>query len=344
MRIFLCFLASMLLVPTAVADQTSLHHVNAKPVVRTAPKYPTMELRRGHQGWVELNFVVTEEGEVIDPVVEASSGSSAFERAAIATVKHWRYEPALKNGEPVQQCKTAVRISFAIDGSQDGVSRRFYNKYKKIDKAIDEGNIDSASSELERLFERQGLTLGELSWLWTLQARIAGVRGDTDLQLLAVQRALAVSEKWIPTSLRIGLLTTKAVLEIRKGNYAEAMDAYIALKSMDGADTSELDSVAKEIEALVESDQLLLSAAEIGSARCETCESSWRYKPLRRAIEIADIDGELGNLELRCDWQRYVDQAREGVAWQIPASWGECSLVVHGKTGSTFTLVELPSS
>ena len=344
MRSWLCSIACLLLVPAAVADDAPAHHVYAKPVVQTAPKYPAMERSRGHQGWVELNFVVTEDGEVVDPVVEASSGSRAFEHEAIKTVKRWRYEPATKNGKPVPQSKTAVRISFAMDGAQDRVSRVFYSVYRKVDKAIDEGNIDLASTELARLFASQGLTLGELSWLWTLQARIAGVRGDTDLQLLAVQRALAVSEEWIPSSLRMNLLTTRVYLETRKGNYAEAMDAYMALKAMDGADTSELDSVAKEIEALVESDQLLLISAEIGSARCVTCESSWRYKPLRRAIEITDIDGELGTLEFRCDWQRFVGTARDGVAWQIPASWGDCSVVVHGKTGSTFTLVELPSS
>jgi hypothetical protein len=65
---------------------------------------------------------------------------------------------------------------------------------------------------------------------------------------------------------------------------------------------------------------------------------------LRRSIEIADVDGELGDLELRCEWQRYVDRAREGVTWNIPESWGDCSLVVSGETGSTFMVFELPAS
>ena len=59
---------------------------------------------------------------------------------------------------------------------------------------------------------------------------------------------------------------------------------------------------------------------------------------------IADVDGELGNLELRCEWQHFADQAREGVTWAIPESWGDCSLVVHGETGSTFKLFEIPAT
>ena len=345
MRMYLYLFGLALIVPIAAADETTSHQIYAKPVERTAPRYPSSELRRGQQGWVELNYVVTEEGEVIEPVVEASSGSHAFERAAIKTVERWRYEPALLNGEPIQQCRTAVRISFALENSQTGVSKRFHKKYKKIDKAIDRGDIDSASSELENTFLSKGLTLGELSWLWTLQARIAGMQDDKEKQLIAVRRALAVSSGWVPDTMRAGLLKSRMVLEIQKNNFAEALDAYSELKSMESANTSELDPIVESIQAFVESDQLLFSEAEIGNnGNCESCASQWRYRPMRRAIEITDIDGTLGNIELRCEWQRFVDEARESVAWNIPASWGECSVVVHGETGSTFKLVELPDS
>ncbi len=214
-----------------------------------------------------------------------------------------------------------------------------------MDEALDRGDVDTANSELESAFESKGLTLGELSWLWAMQARIAGLRGDKEQQLIAVRQALAVSDEWIPEKLRAGLLTTQVLLEIEEGNYSAAIGAYSALKAVPDADTSELDPLIERIQALVESDQLLFQAAEIGSiASCATCASRWRYKPLRRTIEITDIDGKLENLEVRCEWQRYVDQARGGIAWTIPDSWGECSVVVYGETGSTFKLVELPAS
>ena len=341
----LCLCALALAPQVAVADESASHRIYAKPVVRTAPKYPPSELRNRQQGWVELNYVVTESGEVVEPVVEASSGSRAFERAALNTVTRWSYEPAMLNGEPIQQCKTAVRISFAIDGAQMGVSKNFRRRYRKMDKAIDRGDIDFASSELERAFQLKGLTLGEQSWLWALRARIEGVREDREQQLFAVRRALRFSKGWIPEQLRIGLLTTQFVLEIARDNHSAAMSAYLALKAIDGADTSELDPIADKLMAIVESDQSIYKAAKIGGDQsCETCASQWKYKPLRRAVEITDIDGELGNLELRCEWQRFIDTAREGVAWEIPDSWGKCSVVVYGETGSTFKLVELPAS
>lgn len=345
MKTCLCLFVFMLIVPVAYADVATSHRIYAKPVDRAAPRYPKSEIRKRQQGWVRLNYVVTEQGDVVEPVVEASSGSPAFERAALNTVKRWRYEPAMLNGEPIQQCKTSVLISFALDGSQTGVSERFHRRYKKIDGAIDRGDIDSAGSALKNAFQAKGLTLGELSWLWVLRARIAGMQGDKERQLIAVRRALAVSDKWIPVQLRTGLLTTRVVLEIQKGNYAAAISAYSRLKMIEGANTSELDPIIENIQSLVESDKPLFSAAEIGSnGHCESCVSQWRYKPMRRAIEITDIDGQLENIELRCEWQRYVDKARENVAWEIPDSWGACSVVVYGETGSTFKLVELPDS
>ena len=343
MRIGLYLLVVMLVVRVAAADDTSSHRIYAKPVVRPAPVYPASQLRRGNQGWVELNYVVTKEGEVIEPVVEASSGSRAFERAAINAVKRFGYEPALLDGEPIQQCKTAVRITFAIDGSERGVSKRFRSQYRKMSAAVDRGEIDSASKELELAFETDGLTLGEVSWLWTLNARIAGIQGDKKQQLIAVRRALAGSEKWIPVKLRIELLKNRFVLEILQGNYPAAMRAYTLLKRVYDVNTSKFDPIAESIRTLAESEKLLVKAAEIGGdGSCDSCVSQWQYQPLRRAIEITEIDGKLENLELRCEWQRYVDEAREGVAWEIPDSWGKCNVIVHGEAGSTFKLVELP--
>lgn len=345
MRACLLLIAIALVTPGALAAESPQHGISAKPIDRSPPRYPAHELRRNQQGWVVLNYVVTDDGRVVEPVIEESSGSPAFERAAIQTVEDWRYEPALLNGEPVQQCKTKVRIAFAIRGSQDKVSRPFYARYRKIEQTLNEGDIETASAALESAFESEGLTLAEMSWLWALRARIAGMQGDTEQQLSALRRAMAGSPEWTPEELRVGLLTTLTALELEAGDFSAAMQSYAALRSIDSADTSTLDPFIEQISSLVESEELFFAEARIGgNPNCETCESQWQYQPLRRAIEIADIDGELGNLELRCEWQRFVDEARQGVTWNIPESWGDCSLVVHGETGSTFKLFEIPAT
>ncbi len=328
----------------AEETDSASHRVYAKPVKRPAPVFPASELRKGRQGWVVLNYVVTDEGEVVEPVVEESSGSGAFERAAISAVKRFEYEPAMLNGEPVQQCKTKVMISFALEGKEQAVSRPFYARYRRMDTAVNEGDIEKAEAILNEALEKESLTNGEISWSWAMKARIAGIRGDKDAQLTAVRRALGSSGKWIPEELREGLLTTRTVLELENGDYSSAMDSYSKLEKLQGAEVTTLRPLIDKVNALVDSEQLFFKAGEIGTNRnCETCESQWQYRPLRRSVELAEVDGELGEVEFRCDWQRYVDNAREGVTWNIPESWGDCAVVVRGQPGSTFKLFEIPA-
>ena len=345
MRACLCLFAIALAAPAAYADDVSQHRTYAKPVERPAPRYPVHELRRNQQGWVVLNYVVTDDGRVIEPVVEQSSGSRAFEDAAVYTVKSWRYEPARMNGKPVQQCKTKVRIAFAIQGAQDKVSRKFYVRYRNMEEMLEAGDIETASAELDTALQGEGMTLAEMSWLWALEARIAGMRGDKEGQLAALRRATAGASEWVTEDLLAGLLMTKTALELETGDFSAAMQSYDELRSTGSDDTAQLEPFIEQVNALVASDDPFFAEARIGdNPNCETCESQWQYRPLRRSIEITDVDGELGDLELRCEWQRFVDQAREGVTWNIPESWGDCSLVVRGETGSTFKLFELPAS
>ena len=193
MRACLFLAAVAFATPQALADELTQYRIAAMPIERSAPRYPAHELRRNEQGWVVLNYVVTDDGRVIEPVVEESSGSRSFEDAAMSAVESWRYEPARLNGKPVQQCKTQVRVVFAIEGAEDKVSRPFYTRYRNIEKTLDGGDIEAAAAELEIAFESEGLTLAEMSWLWAMEARILGIQGDKAAQLAALRRATAGS-------------------------------------------------------------------------------------------------------------------------------------------------------
>lgn len=334
----------MLVTTMSYAGDAPEHRVSAKPVVRVAPTYPTAELRRGNQGWVDLSFVVSKEGEVLDPVVEASSGSRFFESAAISAVKGFRYEPATVNGEAVRQCKTRTRISFAIEGSTDKVSRKFHSGYTHIDKLLEKQEIEEAEQRLDAMFDSKGLTIGEISWLWALKARVASVKGDKAGELTAVKRALGASERWLPGELRAGLLKVRVVREIESGNYAGALEAWESLQSMDGVSMASLRPIIEEIESLASSDALFYRQGTIGeNPTCESCDRNWQYQPLRRSIELADVEGTLDSIELRCDWQHYVDKASIGKAWQIPRDWGNCKVIVLGEPGTRFKLYEIPA-
>jgi protein TonB len=76
---------------------------NASYLNNPRPVYPMAARRMGWQGRVILNVEVLEEGGCGEINVFRSSGHEALDRAAMNTVKSWRFTPARHAGRPVTQ-------------------------------------------------------------------------------------------------------------------------------------------------------------------------------------------------------------------------------------------------
>ncbi|HUP29912.1 MAG TPA: TonB family protein, partial [Usitatibacter sp.] len=66
-----------------------------------APAYPSMSRRLHEQGRVMLRVRVAASGDPREVRVESSSGSERLDRAAVEAVRHWRFAPARRGGEPI---------------------------------------------------------------------------------------------------------------------------------------------------------------------------------------------------------------------------------------------------
>jgi protein TonB len=77
------------------------------------PAYPNKAALSRTEGWVELDFTVSETGQVKDVVVHAASMPGVFDAAAIKAVSQWRYQPVLRDRKPVP-VRTELRIRFAL--------------------------------------------------------------------------------------------------------------------------------------------------------------------------------------------------------------------------------------
>jgi TonB family protein len=99
----------------AIAKQKFLSNVVSAsvltPLKTVQPKYPAKADRDRLQGWVELDFTVTESGEVKEVAVHGTSAPGVFDQAAIEALSQWRYRPQLRDGEPVPQ-RARIRIRF----------------------------------------------------------------------------------------------------------------------------------------------------------------------------------------------------------------------------------------
>lgn len=82
-----------------------------------SPEYPYRSRIRGEQGSVALLVQVDPEGRVVDLSVLRSSGFPALDEAAEKAVRHWRFEPAIRDGAAVFSSAT-VAITFRLDGER----------------------------------------------------------------------------------------------------------------------------------------------------------------------------------------------------------------------------------
>jgi len=90
--------------------------VSASTLVRThylAPEFPIDARRRGIDGWVDLQFLVNTDGSVGELTVIGAQPVGIFEQAALDAVRRWRYQPAVRGGQPVTQ-RARLRMRFAM--------------------------------------------------------------------------------------------------------------------------------------------------------------------------------------------------------------------------------------
>ena len=85
------------------------------PIVRVQPVYPRRALARNIEGWVLVEFVVTETGTVRDPVVLVADPPGFFERAALSAVVKFKYKPRIDGGVPVAVSGVRNRFVFEME-------------------------------------------------------------------------------------------------------------------------------------------------------------------------------------------------------------------------------------
>jgi TonB family protein len=319
----------------------------ARSLERAAPTYPTRELRQSQQGWVKLNYVVSTDGTVLDPVIEDSSGNRSFEKAALRVVRKWRFEPATWDLEPVEQCHTETMITFVIEGREKTATSRFAHRFKKINRNIEDGAFAEARQLLDETFESWRLNAYEVARLWILDGNLAHAMQDDAGQLSSYRKATASGGTWLEKHVYLSTLVVIVIHELKFGEYAGALRDYETLIAAGAKkeDLAAIDSVIESIRAAVSGKDVIATPALLQVGRqCEKCEADWQYLPLRRNFRLADIDGNLNKLEIRCDWKRVTDTARAGVRWTIPESWGSCRVIVFGENGTSFNVLEEPDS
>ncbi|HEY0916482.1 MAG TPA: TonB family protein [Solimonas sp.] len=85
------------------------------PIVKVAPMYPARAQSQGIEGWVLVQFTVTESGSVINPVVIEAQPQGVFDEAAKKAVTKFKYKPRVENGRPIAVPNVQHLIRFELE-------------------------------------------------------------------------------------------------------------------------------------------------------------------------------------------------------------------------------------
>jgi protein TonB len=86
------------------------------PIVRIQPVYPRDAAMSGTEGWVKVEFIITEVGTVKSPRVIDSKPARIFNREAIRAILKWKFKPRVVDGIAVERRAIQV-IDFTLDSS-----------------------------------------------------------------------------------------------------------------------------------------------------------------------------------------------------------------------------------
>jgi TonB family protein len=328
---------------TTHAEQTEVSRLietaiikDAKPLERTHPRYPVTAARKSQEGWVKLSFVIDKDGDVVEPIIEDSSGIKGFEKAAMRAIKDWKYSPATQDGKPIEQCKSTVQLDFRLEG-KSGVSRRFYQKYKKVSKAIEEKDFQLAEQILTELLEKKLWNTYENDWYWLADSLYANAIKDYKRELNSIERASNGGLRTVGEDNHIYILQRKFSLQVNHQLYSNALQTFKTLQNAQGVDKTPktFASYANKIREIISSDDAMVRNAIIG-------DRGHVYHPLsRNRFQLSDVQGPLKELEIRCDNKRSRFTAVEDSIWKIPANWGQCNVFFKGKENTKFNIIEL---
>jgi protein TonB len=83
------------------------------PILSNEPTYPSRAKRAKIEGWVNVAFTITVEGDVKDIQILAAEPEGIFENSVVNTVKNWRFKPQMLSGK-AQERRVVQTIEFKL--------------------------------------------------------------------------------------------------------------------------------------------------------------------------------------------------------------------------------------
>lgn len=304
--------------------------------------YPPSERNMARTGRVSVSFMVGKDGRPYEVMVEQANNSK-FIKPTIKSMLSGRYEPATKNGQPIDvRLRTVERFNIGFDSRSPYVSTKNMNKYMK--KFSDELNKENPSQKaltkyLKRMAgTKHGSQLAQ-KYLSYNRYKYALKFGNTDDQIIAAREVLLSANEGRRVREYADVRTNLIGLLVNAGRLGEAQLEYFeARRNLGGSERSNIvDKYTvsmEQIEEIINSDKGFERAIKIG-------ERGFTYLPLiKSTFSLDEIDGSITAMKLRCAWKFAELEFKATAEYKVPGAWGNCQLQLIGEKGTSAKLIQ----
>lgn len=243
--------------------------VTTSALAQTPPEFPKSEYKRGHEGWVVLDYKLGGDGAVVSANVADSSGNAVFDEAALEVVSNWSMGATAEKD-------SSVLINFVFEEKKPRLSRKFVSRNTKVHKAVDKGQLDRAQELVEEIRTIRDLNPFELAYSFVAEARIAGARDDEAGQLMCFRRATVSGGRWLQDETYVKLLYATTVLGLQQKDFASAVRDYDLLMQFESGP-----ALASRIEDTIQ------------AARQFLVEQAQNPLPYLAANQVVNVEREL---------------------------------------------------
>lgn len=316
----------------------------AKPTTRPPLRYPKEALNEWSEGWVLLELAVAPDGTPRNITVIDAIGPKDFVKTAVKGIGLWRFDPATRNGAPVEQplFQTEIMFRFRDAGSNAADHDEFVSRFNKARVHVKAERPDEAIAILEEAF-RHRLNLYEAAMGSYVLAVSYALKADWERAHYHIKHARLSDGEFIEKPMRAHARALEVELDARNGDFDGAVCGFRRLREIDPSLTAPGGDLARmmgPIEAAMEDPKAIAVDARLTVHPLVDGPAVWRHRLLRSKFWFAEIKGEVKAFRLACRGTAHEDAIDPEVVWNVPKKAGGCILRVEGAPGATFKLVE----
>lgn len=320
----------------AIVCQISLAQslVAPQPITSSQPPQPTNASGQLIDGWVTIRYSVLADGttanvralNVVPPTIDAEPVLRAAEQ--------WIFAPGTRDGAAIDWHNNETRVVFRSQGGGSPTADAFAEAYAEVGSLLEGGDHERALAASQTLIAEDAARLSEIGLALVQQALIHVEREDYHSALAPLQMA---TDPRVPMLDGVQLFTAlqlRMQVEQNLSHTHEAIQSYQRLtKGIGPNEPNQLQPQGDLLMRVWEEEPMLAVSGRIDNG-------SWRFDVERPFFYIAAIDGNIATIEAECETQRIALPFDPDADYQLPESFGACTLFVQGDEGTTFSLVE----